>query len=98
MKKLLLIACFAPLAVAANTPIQGTVESKCVIQTDTTGVYGNPSPSELSTSASDGGVVPIVRYDILAADHYKAVIFLPPILSPLAQSLQMLPTGQVMSQ
>tara|TARA_B110000902_G_scaffold31585_1_gene33784 strand:- start:4615 stop:5115 length:501 start_codon:yes stop_codon:yes gene_type:complete len=77
MKKLLLLACFAPLAVAANTPIQGTVESKCVIQTDTTGVYGNPSPSELSTSASDGGVVPIVRYDILAADHYKAVISYP---------------------
>jgi hypothetical protein len=67
MKKLLLLACFAPLAVAANTPIQGTVESKCVIQTDTTGVYGNPSPSVLSTDPTAGGVNPIVRYDILAA-------------------------------
>lgn len=77
MKKLLLLACFAPLAVAANTPIQGTVESKCVIQTDTTGVYGNPSPSVLSTDPTAGGVNPIVRYDILAADHYKAVISYP---------------------
>ncbi len=77
MKKLILLACLTPLVVAANTPIQGTVESKCVIQTDTTGVYGNPSPSTLSTDASSGGVTPIVRYDILAADHYKAVISYP---------------------
>jgi len=77
MKKLLLLTCIIPFAVAANTPIQGTVESKCVIQTDTTGVYGNPSPSVLSTSSAAGGVVPVVRYDILAADHYKAVLTYP---------------------
>ena len=76
MKKLILLACLAPLAIA-NTPIQGTVESKCVIQTGTSGVYGNPSPSTLSTDATNGGVTPIVRYDILAADHYKAVISYP---------------------
>lgn len=61
----------------ANVPIYGTVESKCVITTDTTGVYGNPSPSELSTDATDGGIQPIIRYDILAADHYNAVISYP---------------------
>lgn len=61
----------------ANVPIYGTVQSKCVITTDTTGVYGNPTPSELSTASADGGVEPIIRYDILAADHYKAVISYP---------------------
>jgi hypothetical protein len=61
----------------ANVPIYGTVESKCVITTDTDGVYGNPSPSELSTVPAKGGVTPVIRYDILAADHYKAKITYP---------------------
>jgi hypothetical protein len=75
-KSLIALACLSSVA-TANVPIYGTVESKCVITTDTAGVYGNPSPSELSTDGSDGGIEPIVRYDILAADHYKAVISYP---------------------
>lgn len=61
-------------AVAAEVPIVGTVESKCVITTDTQGVYGNPTPSKLTTNMSDGGVPPIVRYDVIQADYYKALI------------------------
>ena len=75
-KQLIALACFSSVA-AANVPIYGSVESKCVITTDTAGVYGNPSPSELSTDSTDGGIEPVVRYDILAADHYKAVISYP---------------------
>jgi len=77
MKKSLILLAALPCVALANVPIMGTVESKCVIQTDTSGVYGNPSPSELSTALTDGGVKPIIRYDILAADHYKAVISYP---------------------
>lgn len=61
-------------AVSAEIPIVGTVESKCVITTDTQGVYGNPTPSKLTTNMSDGGVPPIVRYDVIQADYYKALI------------------------
>jgi hypothetical protein len=77
MKKSLILLAALPCVALANVPIMGTVESKCVIQTDTTGVYGNPSPSELSTSGTAGGVQPVIRYDILAADHYKAVLSYP---------------------
>ena len=77
MKKSLIVVAALPCVALANVPIMGTVQSKCVIQTDTTGVYGNPSPSELSTSGTAGGVQPVIRYDILAADHYKAVVSYP---------------------
>jgi hypothetical protein len=70
-------AIFAVGTYAEDVPIVGNVESKCVIQTDTTGVYGNPSPSNLSTDTADGGVEPIVRYDVAQADYYKAVISYP---------------------
>ena len=68
---------FAVSVYAEDVPIVGNVESKCVIQTDTTGVYGNPTPSNLSTDTVDGGVEPIVRYDVAQADYYKAVISYP---------------------
>lgn len=78
MKKLALIAlAAASSAVAAEVPITGTVASKCVITTDTVGIYGNPSPSILSTAAGDGGVEPVIRFDIISANHYKAVIETP---------------------
>lgn len=77
MKKLLLVAAISCSAVAAEVSIVGTVESKCVITTDTQGVYGNPSPSVLSTAAADGGVQPIIRYDVVSADYYKARIAYP---------------------
>lgn len=78
-KKLLVtVAAFISLAVyAEEVPISGTVASKCVIHTDTPGVYGNPSADKLSTLPSDGGVTPIIRYDVVSAGTYKAVITTP---------------------
>ena len=67
------LACTGAIA-SSNIPITGSVESKCVIQTDTDGVYGNPTADKLSTAVSDGGVLPVVRYDIVTANAYKAVI------------------------
>jgi len=61
-------------AQAADVPIIGNVESKCVVTIDKQGVYGNPSASILSTDAADGGVEPVVRFDVVLADAYKAVI------------------------
>lgn len=65
------------VAYAADVPIEGSVASKCAIYTDTQGVYGNPNPDELSTDPADGGVIPIVRYDVILADAYKAKISYP---------------------
>jgi hypothetical protein len=62
---------------AAEVPIRGMVSSKCVINTDTAGVYGNPTPNTLSTAAVDGGVQPIIRYDVVEAGYYKALITVP---------------------
>lgn len=67
----------ATSANATNVDITGTVDSKCVVTTDTLGVFGNPTPSTLSTDAVDGGVEPIVRYDVIQADYYKATITTP---------------------
>ena len=64
-------------ATANETPIEGTVEAKCVITTDTTGVYGNPVPYKLSNAVADGGVLPIIRYDVISANYYKASIDYP---------------------
>lgn len=64
-------------AFAADTPIEGNVSSKCSIYTDVSGVYGNPNPDELSTTAADGGVEPIIRYDVSIADYYTAKISWP---------------------
>ena len=48
---------------SSETPITGNVQTRCLITTDTNGVFGNPLPSKLSTLSADGGVVPVVRYD-----------------------------------
>ena len=78
MKKSLLVAALLLSTTAlANVPITGSVASKCVINVDTAGVYGNPSASVLSTDPSEGGVVPVVRYDIISAELYKAKISYP---------------------
>tara|TARA_R110000851_G_scaffold64909_4_gene147566 strand:- start:1568 stop:2065 length:498 start_codon:yes stop_codon:yes gene_type:complete len=74
---LFLIPVFACMGASANIPINGIVESKCVIVTDTDGIYGNPTADKLSTASSDGGVVPIIRYDIITASAYKAVVTTP---------------------
>jgi len=62
---------------AVDVPITGNIESKCVITTDTPGVYGNPTSDRLSTDPQDGGVLPIIRYDIIEADSYKAQVSWP---------------------
>jgi len=62
---------------AEDVPITGTVQSRCIIQTDTAGVYGNPNAYTLSTAPADGGVLPIVRYDVSLANAYKARITYP---------------------
>jgi hypothetical protein len=64
----------ATSAYAENVPITGNVSSKCTIYTDTVGVYGNPTPDELSTDSLDGGIPPVVRYDVTVADYYTAKI------------------------
>ena len=82
-KKALTVGCFAILSVmgatasAVEAPIVGTVTSKCVIVVDTAGIYGNPTPEKLSTDAVDGGVAPVVRYDVVQPNFYKAVITTP---------------------
>ncbi len=79
IKKLLLIPALAATAsvAGASIPINGFIESKCVIQSDTAGMFGNPTVDKLSTKATDGGVMPIVRFDIVTASKYKAVITTP---------------------
>jgi hypothetical protein len=79
MKKfiLLLATLFASSVYGVEVPIQGNVESKCVITLDTNGVYGNPTPSDLTTLPASGGVLPVVRYDVIQADYYKASITYP---------------------
>ncbi len=64
-------------AYATNSQISGNVSSKCSIYTDVAGVYGNPNPDELSTKPADGGVKPIIRYDVTIADYYTAKISWP---------------------
>ena len=65
---------FCASAFAEEIPISGTVESKCIVTQDTAGVYGNGSPETLSTASADGGVHPVVRYDVIQADYYMARI------------------------
>lgn len=79
-KKLLLTIVFTlPIfaAYAEDVPIQGTVQSRCVISVDTPGVYGNPNAYTLTTTPADGGVKPIVRFDVTLADAYYAQITTP---------------------
>lgn len=81
-KKSLAIGFFMALfivsrASAVEVPIVGNVSAKCVIIPDTSGVYGNPIANRLSTAQADGGVQPIVRFDVLQANFFKAVISTP---------------------
>jgi hypothetical protein len=67
----------AGIASAESVPITGNVSSKCSIYTSVAGVYGNPTPDALSTDPVDGGVDPVVRFDVTAADYYIAKISWP---------------------
>jgi hypothetical protein len=76
--------------VFANVDIVGNVSAKCVIQTDKSGVYGNPTASTLSTTPADGGVLPVIRIDVAIADYYTANITHPTAFSsspPLADTV-----------
>ena len=64
-------------AQAAEVPINGTVQSRCVITTDTAGVYGNPNAYTLTTDPASGGQLPVVRFDVTLADAYYAEITAP---------------------
>ena len=76
-----ILLCGSVFAFAEDVPIEGTVESKCVVTSDTSGVYGNPNPYTLSTTPSDGGVHPVVRYDVIVENYYKAIIEYPDAFS-----------------
>lgn len=77
-KKLVLsVAILSGSVIAQEVPITGNVESKCIVQTDTLGVYGNPTPSTLTTASTGGGVTPIIRFDVIQASFYKARITTP---------------------
>ena len=78
--KNILTAVTATLALnvmATDVPVSGNVQMRCLITTDIPGVYGNPLPQKLSTATADGGVLPVVRYDVTLADSYKAKITTP---------------------
>lgn len=64
-------------AMAEDVPIEGTVQSRCVIVTDTAGVFGNPNAYTLTTNPADGGALAVVRFDVTLADAYYAEITAP---------------------
>jgi hypothetical protein len=68
-------------AIAEIVPITGQVQSRCVIQTDTSGIYGNPNAYTLTTDTSNGGVPAITRVDITLANAYKVKITAPTTFS-----------------
>ena len=81
MKYPILILSLCATPVLADVNIAGSVEAKCIIQTDTGGIYGNPTATKLSTLPADGGVIPIVRYDVAVANYYTAKITHPSAFS-----------------
>lgn len=81
MKKFILsalvLSVFASGALAETTPITGSVQSRCVITTDTPGVYGNPNAYTLTTAPADGGVLAVTRVDVTLADAYYVELTAP---------------------
>jgi len=79
MKKLatIALACMTLSVQAEEAVITGNIESKCVINTDINGVYGNPVAGTLSTLPADGGVMPIIRYDVALGEAYTARVIAP---------------------
>lgn len=65
------------LAQAEVAPINGVVQSRCIIQTDVAGTYGNPNAYTLSTSPQAGGEPAVIRYDVSLANAYYAEITAP---------------------
>jgi hypothetical protein len=73
----LMLSAQSGIAQANETPINGTVQSRCIIQTDTAGTFGNPNAYTLTTSSSDGGEVSVIRIDVTLANSYYAEITAP---------------------
>lgn len=71
------VGVFATAAVANETPINGTVQSRCIIQTDRAGTYANPNAYTLTTSPTDGGETARIRVDVTLADAYYVEITAP---------------------
>ena len=65
------------IAQAQDTPINGTVQSRCIIQTDIAGTYANPNAYTLTTASADGGDNAVIRIDVSLADAYYAEITAP---------------------
>mgnify|MGYP006175388113 FL=1 len=61
----------------AGTNIDGSVQSRCTVETDTPGTYGNPNAYTLTTVPASSGQVPIVRFDVSLANAYYAQISYP---------------------
>jgi len=72
-----ILALTAIAAASENAPINGTVQSRCIIQTDQAGTFGNPNAYTLTTSPTDGGDPAVIRYDVTLADAYYAQISIP---------------------
>jgi hypothetical protein len=68
---------FVGTVYAESVPITGTVQSRCIVQTDTAGYFGNPNAYTLTTTPADGGELAIVRFDVTLADAYYAEITTP---------------------
>jgi len=61
----------------AGTNIDGSVQSRCTVDTDTPGAYGNPNAYTLTTVPASAGQVPIVRFDVSLANAYFAQVSYP---------------------
>jgi len=77
MKKLVILLFCAFSVQAEEMEVMGNVASKCVVTPNTAGVFGNPTADVLSTDPTDGGVDPVVRFDVIQASSYKARISYP---------------------
>ena len=64
-------------AQANEAPINGVVQSRCIIQTDTSGTYGNPNAYTLTTDPSSGGELAVIRVDVSLANSYYVSISAP---------------------
>jgi hypothetical protein len=70
-------ATLTSFAKAEQVPINGVVQSCCIIQTDTPGIYGNPNAYTLDTDPASGGQLAVTRIDVTLADAYYAEITAP---------------------
>lgn len=78
VKQLTLVGMVALSANAlANTAINGNVQSRCIISTDTEGTFGNPNAYTLDTATTEGGELAVTRFDVTLADAYYAQITAP---------------------